>query len=333
MSAVWRTKLRIHSPRRHFASVSPHNSQHHCRELVKKADYYNYLCTLLLPQPQQRFAFALRSLNVEVSLIRDRAPTDAVASLRYQYWLDSISTIFTQSQPKYPSPVEQELCWAIDRFPGVSRHWIVNLVQSRWKRAGGVPFRDCAELEHYAEATNAPIHYSLAEAFNIKSIELDHALSHMSKAQGILTHLRSVVPLAKQHRILLVPTDVLVEHKIPAEIFLRLCSTGIDSPPALEDADARVEQLRDVCHDIASLAHRHASKAAIQGQEVLARGKQTAAALLMLPLVHVCALLSNFASCNFDLRHPRLVARRDGLMPLRIAWCALRGKIASPPKA
>ncbi len=40
---------------------------------------------------------------------------------------------------------------------------------------------------------------------------LDHALSHMAKAQGILTHIRSIAPIASRDRSVLVPTDVLLK--------------------------------------------------------------------------------------------------------------------------
>ncbi|VDM26111.1 unnamed protein product [Hydatigera taeniaeformis] len=78
-----------------------------------------------------------------------------MANLRFQYWEDFVQAL-TGSQNLTSgmvqrSPIEAELDWARNRPVDVA-------------------FRDCSELEGYAEATNAPIHYALAEAFGVSSL-------------------------------------------------------------------------------------------------------------------------------------------------------------------
>uniref|UniRef100_A0A0V0JBF5 Uncharacterized protein n=1 Tax=Schistocephalus solidus TaxID=70667 RepID=A0A0V0JBF5_SCHSO len=201
-------------------------------------------------------------------------------------------------------------------------------------RADGVPFATCLELERYAEMTNAPIHYMLAESFGIKSIELDHALSHLAKAQGVLTHVRSVVPLAQRHSAMNIPTELLIKHSIATETLLRLCCGRGGTTPEV----ARSEQtLRDICYELASLAHVHATKAArcangLFGKEHMVGRSAIPAgvvSLMLLPLVPVNRLLHTLShQAKFDPRHASLFLS-DGLMPLLITWRHWRGGIAT----
>ncbi|KAL5104010.1 NADH dehydrogenase ubiquinone complex I assembly factor 6 [Taenia crassiceps] len=323
-------------PLRRFVSSRSHSYQDYCYNLVRKADFYNYLCCLALPQPQRRVAFALRAFNVEIALIRDRAPTPQTASLRFQYWEDVVQALVSSqgmaNGTLHRSPVEAELDWAVNRFDArLLRHWLLRLLNARRNRSRDVAFRDCAELEEYAESTNAPIHYALAEAFGLKSLEVDHAISHLAKAQGLITHLRSIVPLVHRYRTLLIPTDLLVQHDLPTEVALRLC---LDPSDASLDPQA-VEQLRSVCQILATRARDHVAKVVTFHSrfkwEQKARQKSPLP-LLLLPSVPVCRLLRALAACNFDPRHPRWLQPREGLMPLRVAWHAMRGMPATPPR-
>uniref|UniRef100_A0A0X3PB65 Uncharacterized protein n=1 Tax=Schistocephalus solidus TaxID=70667 RepID=A0A0X3PB65_SCHSO len=85
----------------------------YCMDLVKKADYYNYLCAIHLPPDHRRFACFLRAFNAEISQVVDRAPTRETANIRYRYWLDAIEAAFKDpsSTDILRSPVERELCW------------------------------------------------------------------------------------------------------------------------------------------------------------------------------------------------------------------------------
>ncbi|VDO00937.1 unnamed protein product [Rodentolepis nana] len=321
-----------------FASTNAINNQTYCRELVKKADYFNYLCCLPLPQPQQRFAFALRAFNVEVSLIRDRAPTPQTANLRFQYWEDSIKSLFNAGNDKltsevvHRSPIESELSWSVNKFTGcISRHWLLRILMARRERVGDVAFQSCDELEEYADSTNAPLHYALAEALGHKSLAVDHALSHLAKAQGIITHLRSVVLFASRYRNVILPTDLLVKHNLPTEVALRLCRNNQQFDSASLDSSS-VERLRDVSQALATRARYHTIKALSLPPM---KSKETSSlTLLLLPSIPVCRLLRVFADpCNFDPRHPKWLQPQleKGLMPLRIAWYSALKSTPKPP--
>ncbi|VDL61751.1 unnamed protein product [Hymenolepis diminuta] len=323
-----------------FASTKRITNQHYCRELVKKADYFNYLCCLPLPQPQQRFAFALRAFNVEISLIRDRAPTPQTANLRFQYWEDSIRSLFNADNNNSPSeivhrsPIESELSWSVNKFTDcISRHWLLRILKARRERVGDVAFQSCEELEEYADSTNAPIHYALAEALGHKSLAVDHALSHLAKAQGIITHLRSVVPIAAQYQTVILPTDLLVKHDLPTEIALRLCRNSKELDSKSSDPSS-VERLRDVSQALATRARYHTAKALSSLPTKSKKTSSSPLSLLLLPSIPVCRLLKIFADpCNFDPRHPKWLQPQleKGLMPLRIAWYSTRNTTPKPP--
>ncbi|VDM19903.1 unnamed protein product, partial [Hydatigera taeniaeformis] len=117
------------------------------------------------------------------------------------------------------------------------------------------------------------------------------------------------------------------QHDLSAEVALRLC---INSTGASFDPQA-VERLRDVCQVLATLARDHAAKAVVPRSQSKLHQKARQMSLLLLPSVPVCRLLRAFAACNFDPRHPRWLHPREGLMPLRVAWHAMRRTSSVPP--
>ena len=72
------------------------------------------------------------------------------------------------------------------------------------------PFASVAKLEAYAESTIAPIYYLLLEFMDIKSVDCDHACSHVAKAQGIANFIRST-PYSASRGKCLMPQDLLVK--------------------------------------------------------------------------------------------------------------------------
>jgi NADH dehydrogenase [ubiquinone] 1 alpha subcomplex assembly factor 6 len=78
----------------------------------------------------------------------------------------------------------------------------------------------------------------------VKSMEVDHAASHLGKAIGITTFIRSI-PYNAQKRRVLIPQELLVKHGISQEHFIRYKDK---------------EKVREVVYDIASQAHIHYKK-------------------------------------------------------------------------
>lgn len=72
----------------------------------------------------------------------------------------------------------------------------------------------------------------------------DHAASHLGKAQGITMMVRSL-PHNCAQRIVTLPTDVLVRHKVSQEAVLR---------------GQRDQSVKDAVFDVASRAKQHLDK-------------------------------------------------------------------------
>ena len=76
-------------------------------------------------------------------------------------------------------------------------------------------------LEKYAESTVSSINYLLLETINVRDVRVDHAASHLGKAQGIVTTIRATPFHASKRRVLL-PMDVLIKHGASAEVLCLL---------------------------------------------------------------------------------------------------------------
>lgn len=61
------------------------------------------------------------------------------------------------------------------------------------------------------------VNYLILEALGVKDVRVDHAASHLGKAQGIVTAIRAVPFHAKRRQVLL-PLDILIKHGASAEV-------------------------------------------------------------------------------------------------------------------
>lgn len=99
-------------------------------------------------------------------------------------------------------------------------------------------------LEKYAENTVSSIYYLLLEAHEQRDVHTDHFASHLGKAHGIVTVIRSV-PHNAQRRSIDLPQDILMKHKVSSESVLQ---------------GASQKEFRDVIFDISSRAKQHLDK-------------------------------------------------------------------------
>ena len=78
----------------------------------------------------------------------------------------------------------------------------------------------------------------------VKSLEIDHAASHLGKAIGLSNFIRSL-PYNAQRRRVLIPQDLMIKYKVSQENFIR------NSEP---------EKIQELIFEIASQAHIHYQK-------------------------------------------------------------------------
>lgn len=81
-----------------------------------------------------------------------------------------------------------------------------------------VPFPSVSSLEAYGENTVSSLFYLFLESTNVREISFDHVASHIGKAIGIMTLIRSI-PFHIRSRRVYVPSDLMARVSIK-RIFL-----------------------------------------------------------------------------------------------------------------
>ncbi|XP_068154683.1 NADH dehydrogenase (ubiquinone) complex I, assembly factor 6 homolog [Drosophila tropicalis] len=280
----------------------------YCMGLVQKYDYENYLSTLLLPQELRRTAFALRAFNVEVSRAvggHGQLSEPQLAKMRLKFWYDSIDKCFESSSPSSGSyvkdqPVLRELQHTLG-MRKLNKIYLRRLVTAR-ERPPSQAFESLKELEDYADQTFSALLHLIVEASGVRDMQVDHAASHLGKAQGIATLLRAI-PLAGRQQQICVPLEVLVRHGVSQERILRSASD-----------DKGVEEC---IFEVASAANTHL-KLARQLQPQVPR----VARKIFLTAVATDGYLERLRQANFLLTHPKCL-KRDSMLPARLFWKSL----------
>lgn len=126
----------------------------------------------------------------------------------------------------------------------LNKVYLKRLVTAR-DRAPNQPFETVQDMENYSEQTYSSLLYLLIELCGVKDLHVDHAASHLGKAQGVVTLLRAV-PYTKRGQTLNVPQELLIKNGVSEERFLRHKSD-----------DKGVE---DCVFQIAAVAHQHLEK-------------------------------------------------------------------------
>ncbi len=274
----------------------------HCRDLVKRYSREDYLVGLLLPKAAHRATwFAPRALNVELAGVvtgvqseRSKAP----ASARLAWWRQSLVDVCS-GKPAPAHPVLQ--CLEPEAAAGqLSRGFLVRLVEARMKeveRFGSVPFRTVAELEAFGEEVYSTLGYLSLHAAGVKSVEADHAASHLGKASFISKVIRGV-PFHAGRRQCFLPMDLCVEMKLSQEAVF----TGLSSEPLI-----------DVVLRLATQGKHHVEHAA-----TIANVPRSAGPFL-LEFVALQRFFERLESrYAFDVLGPKFADDSDGMLPLKL---------------
>ncbi|OWA50252.1 NADH dehydrogenase (ubiquinone) complex I, assembly factor 6 [Hypsibius exemplaris] len=282
----------------------------YCMSVVKKADYENYLCCLLLPKELQQTAFAIRAFNVELAQIKDITRDKLIAQMRFQFWKDTLERIYSTAAPP-ASPVAKELFRAVRRG-NLSKLWLRRLIDSRLDNLPGKPFPSVDAIDSYSENSVAPVLYLLLEAQAVKDVQADHAASHVGKAMGLTTVIRSIPFLASRGQVIL-PMDLLMKNDLSAEVVSRI-GRGVEKNAGIPVTERDVAALTEVVFELAGKANLHIEKArsiySAFPAEVLS---------VYLPIVPCRAFLDRLREEDFDIFKPRL-RRRDGLIGWKLWW-------------
>lgn len=164
--------------------------------------------------------------------------------MRLRFWSNSIDAIYsTDGRPVPEHPVIRQLKQTIDQHR-LPKLYFTRLIRSR-ERTSNQPFITSKELEAYAEESNSSTLYLTARVLGADTTDIDHALSHLGKAQGIVNMLRAQPAQSRAYTVC-VPQETLIKHGCSQERVLR---------------DRKDDKAVHECtFEVASLAHSHLEK-------------------------------------------------------------------------
>lgn len=184
------------------------------------------------------------------------------------------------------------------------------LIQAR-QRSSNMMFNTVEELEQFTEISTSSIYYLLLKIAGVEDLNVDHAASHLGKAQGISNCLRTLGAVThRQSRGLNalppIPQEILLKHGCSYEKVLRQRPEDIG--------------VQNCIFDIASVAKIHLEKARSLNSKVPSTAKR-----ILLPSIAVERFLTRLQLANFYLYGDRL-SKRDGLLALAYFWNNLRNR-------
>ncbi|XP_066159112.1 NADH dehydrogenase (ubiquinone) complex I, assembly factor 6 isoform X1 [Euwallacea fornicatus] len=286
----------------HCRFKTTQTSTEYCLDLIRKYDYENFICTLLLKNTSRSVALAVRGFNVEVAKVPEQVSQSNIGLMRLKFWEEVIDKCYSKDLKQVPQhPVAIELFKAITKA-NLSKRYLKNLVSARQSIINTQSIKTLEDIEKYADQTVSSIYYLILEGCGIRNMDADHAASHLGKAQGIVQQLRSI-PHSKELNFIPIPQDVLIKYQVSQEAVLR----GHNS-----------QNLSDCVFEIASRAHQHLQKTRSLGDKVPKDGK-----IAFLPAVPVSIYLSRLQQVDYNVLDSRLVHRSWKLLPT-VYWYMLK---------
>ncbi|GLE11276.1 hypothetical protein PINS_up023642 [Pythium insidiosum] len=154
------------------------------RDSVRKLDYDNYVCGLLLPQDTRAAFFALRAMNAEIATIKDTIRNNpATGKIRMQWWRERIYSLYDRSSPAQETLVLRELAKAVVQH-NLTRRWFERLLDARDQDLDVDQPQTLRDLEVYADKTAASLLYLTLECLDVRDSNADRAAGHAGVAIG-----------------------------------------------------------------------------------------------------------------------------------------------------
>uniref|UniRef100_UPI0035900BCF NADH dehydrogenase (ubiquinone) complex I, assembly factor 6 isoform X2 n=1 Tax=Myxine glutinosa TaxID=7769 RepID=UPI0035900BCF len=231
--------------------------------------------------------------------IRDMVSDFNLGKLRMQFWHETLERIYNNIPPAQPVALE---LWQAVKQHNLTKRWLSRIIQSREANINDQAFNSLQDLETYSEATQTSLLFLTLESLGVRNVNADHAASHVGKALGIFTCLRSV-PYNASHRRVQLPIDICMVHGASQEDIIR---------------GRRERAIRDVVFDLSSQAHVH-----LQHAKSLQKNVPKAASLAFIQTVLVEDFLKRVRKVDFDVFHPSLQLRNP-LLPVWMYWRSWR---------
>ncbi|KAI0020840.1 squalene/phytoene synthase [Xylariomycetidae sp. FL0641] len=251
------TLLQPSRRRSYVTNADVDKARAYCADQLKQSDQFASLIRPFIPKSRQDAYYAFRALNLELVRLPDLVSNPAIGQMRIQFWQDAVNNTFAGRPPAEPvmTLLHSVLTNLAETAPNTNRSsikfWLLRLLNTRAKYMDNRPYPTLAALEEYAENTYSTLMYSMLAALSIQSMHMDHLVSHIGKACGIVAVLRGVPILAASSSsnspgrtpVLLLPLDVMAEHGLKEENVYR------QGPEA--------EGFLDAVFKVATRAHDH----------------------------------------------------------------------------
>ncbi|KAF9931414.1 NADH dehydrogenase (ubiquinone) complex I, assembly factor 6 [Linnemannia zychae] len=297
------------------AMPRPTKAIEYCENIVRKADYEGFLCSQFFPTHQKATQLALRAFNIELASIRESVSNTDIGRMRMQFWRDSLEKVFAGVPPQ--QPVALALAYAIQEQElhqqqhggndsEMSMIWFKRMITERERNLSDPQFMTLGQMETYCENTFGSLLYLQLESVGVKSLEADHAASHMAKAMGIATMLRAFPFHMRQNRMI-IPAEITAKHNLSQEALFR--------NPAITPA------LQDATLEVATAAHTHLATA----QSYMDNLPREALPVLIAG-VPTESYLNQLEKADFNPLAPNL-QQREWFLPAKLWYRFRQGKL------
>ena len=173
--------------------------------------------------------------------IQDQVTQGTIGQMRMKFWHECLESVYDNHPPAQPIAIQLQKAVVQHKL---TKQWLKRLVVSREENLNIKSFTSLSSAEDYAEHSVSPVLYLTLECLGVRSVHADHAVSHLGRAQGIVTLIRAI-PFNSQRNRVMVPIELLIKHKVSQNDLLR----GV--------TDTRV---KDLVFDLASTANIHLEK-------------------------------------------------------------------------
>lgn len=130
----------------------------------------------------------------------------------------------------------------------LNKEHLKKLVDARDYKLTATKFLNLESVEKYAESTVSPIYYLLLEANKVEDQQVLQFASHVGKAQGIVTLIRSINHNARTETLVL-PEDLMAKHNLTPRMVFKGETSDELRKTVSEIADKAKEHLEKVINE------------------------------------------------------------------------------------
>ena len=283
------------------------------------------MAALLLPAGPREAVIAIRAFNVSVAQVQDQVSQGMIGQMRMKFWSDTLDSVYLNTPPAQLVAVQLHKSL---KHHKLSKRWFQRLVSSREDQLNTKSYKSLADLEQYSENSVSPVLYLTLECLSIKSLDADHAASHIGRAQGLVTFLRAI-PYNSRKQQVYVPTDLLIQHKVSQNDFLRGAVHSKVKDLIFDvaaNANTHIEKVQLFISTTISAARIFTNRQLIQQARTILPKLPADAKLGLMPLVSVVSYMDQLRRADFNVFDPKL-QQRNNLLPMKLWWHKFRGKI------